>query len=70
MFPNPVSNVLTIEGKELRRISVYSVLGVKLYECETSNERVQIDLSAYSKGMYLVNVLSDEGVSTVKVMKR
>lgn len=70
VFPNPVSNVLTIEGKELCRISVYSVLGIKLYECEASNGKVQIDLSAYSKGLYLVNVLSDEGISTVKVMKR
>ena len=70
VFPNPVNSVLTIEGKEMSHISVYTVMGVKLMERETSNGMVQVDLSDYPGGLYLVHILSEEGISTAKVMKR
>lgn len=68
VYPNPVKDILTIEGKNMRHISVYSMQGVKLFEKEGSG-KTQVDLSAYPQGLYLVSILTDEGVSTMKVMK-
>jgi Secretion system C-terminal sorting domain len=68
LFPNPVSSTLQIhtsEGIVLQKAVVYSILGEELIF--TSEETV--DFSKLSTGIYFVEVLTDRGSVTKKIVK-
>lgn len=69
-FPNPVKDLLTLQGKAMRHVNVYSVLGVRLYDCDIHGSQVEMDMSSFPEGLYIVNIFTDEGMKTMKVMKR
>jgi hypothetical protein len=71
VFPNPVSDILTIElfGEKDRtfRIELVAISGIKVM----SEKRVfsgqfwdvmQVEVDKYSKGLYFVRIISDDGV--------
>ncbi len=70
LYPNPVKDIMTLQGKALRHVSVYSVLGVRLYDRDVLGSQAEVDMSSYPEGLYIVNILTDKGQQTLKVMKR
>ena len=69
IYPNPVSNILTINYSnniQLKNISIYTILGQKLFET-TEN---LIDFSSYSDGMYFVEISTDRGTISKKIVKK
>ena len=70
VFPNPVRNQLTLQGESLRHVTIYSITGMKLQELDTQGDRVSINMEQLPSGLYLLNIQSDEGYRTVKVMKQ
>jgi len=69
VYPNPVSDVLTIETSfTLSKISVYDIEGRKVLEVLQVNTN-QIDLSALRTGIYFVKVFSESNTETLKVIK-
>jgi Secretion system C-terminal sorting domain len=68
IYPNPVSKILHIhssEGIELEKVNVYSLSGE--YLISTSEENV--DLTTLSAGIYFVQVVTDQGNITKKIIK-
>lgn len=70
-YPNPVKDVLHLDNVSISKAAVYSVLGQQL-EVKSFDSTVTsntIDMSGYSKGIYLI-VLENEGQQqTIKVIK-
>lgn len=68
LFPNPVINNLTITGKEeLDSIQVFNILGKLLFENnKVFSEHYTIDFSAYSEGVYFINIGDVSGNLIVK----
>ena len=68
IYPNPASTIVTIAGSpDSGTIEVISLQGHKLFE--TSHKVTfphQIDISAYSQGIFLVKVVTEEGNTYVK----
>jgi uncharacterized repeat protein (TIGR01451 family) len=70
-YPNPVSDLVTISVKNsgtIAAIAVYDILG-KLILLEKSTRAVSIqtlDLSSVSKGIYLLEVTSDNNLKVIK----
>lgn len=65
IFPNPVTDVVTITNSEnigIEELTVYDINGktVKLQEGNTENE-VQLDISDISSGTYLLHIQTKEG---------
>lgn len=59
VFPNPATNELTIEGKNLKAtdVRVVDVLGTSLAVVKKQQVgSVQVDISSLQSGMYLINV--------------
>lgn len=60
--PNPVKNKLTIYGggKPINKIKVTSISGVLLYDINVYDVYANINVSTYSKGIYLVHLIGDD----------
>lgn len=70
---NPSSNRLTIKGltSTINKINVYSLLGQPVLVRELKGERtLNLDISALSNGVYVVNFVTENGSFTKKIVKQ
>ena len=71
IFPNPVEGIVsiqtTIEG--VYRIEIISLKGQLLHSSKFFDPSVQLDLSSYPAGTYLINIRSKDVVFTGKICK-
>lgn len=68
IYPNPATDVLNINvpsSIELAGVTVYDVLGKKV-NTEVSND--QVNVSGLSRGVYVVNVITNAGTLTEKLI--
>jgi N-acetylneuraminic acid mutarotase len=78
IYPNPADNILNIEisntGKQGLEIEILTVAGQVIYQKEYKNANAdfveQLDLSGYTKGIYLVKVKLANTVYVGKVVVR
>jgi uncharacterized protein (TIGR02145 family) len=66
MYPNPVKNMLTIDGLVVKDVVIYSVLGKAVLKMSNQNT---IDVSSLSKGVYFIKVSDGINASTKKFIK-
>ncbi len=61
VFPNPVSNVLTIQNNLQKnyKVEIFDISGKNIYNSQISNFNYQINISNYPNGTYFVNVISN-----------
>ena len=65
-YPNPTQSYIIVDLKEVNSISLTSVTG-QLIELENSN---YINLSGVSKGIYLIEIQTEQGVLREKLILR
>lgn len=75
VFPNPVSNQLTISFENLDQpfILIYDAMGKKMKRVSTANilsqnNKVTIDLSNFANGIYYVELYDGKNISTKKIV--
>lgn len=69
LYPNPTSNILTIDTKlPIINIEIYSVLGKKVKEVNSNFDN--ISLNDLSNGIYLLRIKSENGYAVKKIMKQ
>ena len=71
VFPNPTNGIFIIEGNNIQRIEIKNVNGINggdIKDVTTNKKQLEIDLSQYPKGIYLIKVLTDKGVAAKKVV--
>jgi hypothetical protein len=70
IYPNPVTNALTIESSELLNgFKLFNVYGALIYESKEKSETIHADLRVLSSGIYFVTVYNDKGFTTRKIIK-
>lgn len=70
-YPNPVQNILTIYHKEtISNVSIYNILGQKVFDKDYSDIKVQMDLSLLQSGSYFVKALVNNQVITSTILKK
>ena len=69
VFPNPVRQLLTIQGQGLQRITLHTLTGVLVEDRPAEGDHLTLSMESLPKGMYLVGIRSDEGYRVVKVVK-
>lgn len=68
VYPNPVKDVLTIEGENLEQVNVFNTMGQLLKTVKCIGNVVNVNVSDLQNGMYIVNVIDNNGeVSSKKV---
>ena len=68
VYPNPTNGTLKIEAENMEGISIYNVLGEKLYEASSSGNALEYDFSSHEVGIYLVRIQTEEGMVTKRVV--
>ena len=64
VYPNPVKDVLTVAGEDMKQVTVYNALGQLVKSVNCNDNTVQINVNDLQNGMYFVNVISNNGVMT------
>lgn len=74
VYPNPSNGLLTIEADQNQPIStilVSDISGKVMQQLQGAGSTLQVDISNYASGIYLIKVLHEDGqISQVKVMKQ
>lgn len=71
VYPNPVVNELNITAKEtIKEVKIFSANGQLVQAAKASGNSSVINMSALKSGIYIVQVVTQKGVQTVKVVKK
>jgi hypothetical protein len=69
LYPNPVKDRLYIESDaSIHHWSLVAANGVMLEDRKWEGDALELDLSGYSKGVYVLRMVTDEGVITKKIV--
>jgi agmatine/peptidylarginine deiminase len=64
LYPNPTTGQFTVEGANVSKVEVYNLVGQKVHEAE--GKTVNINASEWNKGIYLVNIIEENGAVVAK----
>lgn len=71
VYPNPVSNLLTITSEEtISEVVIYNMLGQIMMTKTVNDNQGTIDVAALKTGSYFVKMQSASGSQTVKIIKQ
>ena len=70
MYPNPTSTTIQVSlqnvNDTLEKISIYDVMGKLIQTVNTDVNSQTIDVSAFTKGVYMVEITTENGLKTTK----
>ena len=64
LYPNPTAGQFTVEGANVAKVEVYNLVGQKVHEAE--GQTISIDAANWNKGIYLVNIIEQQGAVVTK----
>lgn len=67
VYPNPANNVLNIQGEGIQQVDLMDINGRTVM---SSNEAGSMNISNLACGIYIVRVVTNQGVSTQKIIKK
>lgn len=72
IYPNPVVDDMTVSSQsDIKMVAVYDIYGKAIYQQPGNHEKtVRVSLSGLTTGIYLVNVMTENGTKTQKVVKK
>ena len=75
IYPNPTDNNVTInlgrEFKEITALNLFDVQGKLIQHIENiSQEMINLDMSSFEKGIYILNVVSTKDAKNYKIVKQ
>ena len=69
VFPNPASDNITIQSnKVIQSFALFNMSGKEVFTKNPQNSEFTCDLSALNSGVYMGRVLTENGVSQIKVV--
>ena len=68
VYPNPAKDVVCIEAQSnIQQVTLMGINGVLLEDRKANAKKVELNLEGYSKGIYVVRIVTEEGVATQKI---
>ena len=68
VYPNPTNGTLRVEAENMEGLSIYNMLGEKLFEALASGNCFEYDLSPHERGVYIVRIQTEKGMVTKRVV--
>ncbi len=70
LYPNPVKDILNLSlDKEITTVSINNLLGQEVFTRTVNNNEISIDITGLAAGTYMVKVISNNEVRTIKIIK-
>lgn len=71
IYPNPTQDFWNIESdnQKVNAVQVFDAFGKLVVSLNPNSEEVRIDASALARGLYFVNIETEEGSDSVKLVK-
>jgi M6 family metalloprotease-like protein len=69
IYPNPTKDYVKIKCKGITNVKVYSITGAILFETNTHNNEIKLDMSKFPKGIYLIHVATETETKTYKLVR-
>ncbi len=71
IYPNPVKDVVTINSaSKIENIKIFDFAGKLVYNIDVNASKKEINLSKLQTGTYTVNIKSELGIETTKIIKK
>ena len=70
VYPNPSNGIFNIFGNNIRKIEIINTYGQVIYSKEVKEESIQVNLSNYAVGAYLLRVVSNNSITTKQLIKQ
>jgi hypothetical protein len=71
IYPNPSSTNFTIKANEhIEQIRIYDMLGKEWKNLRPTSSNPTVDISTLPEGIYLVNVSTEKGTFTERLIKQ
>lgn len=67
VYPNPADDKLTVKAQDIQNVSVINMMGQKVYETSVNSDNVNIDMTDFPAGIYMIQVTTDEYEVTKRV---
>ena len=67
IYPNPSKGIFTIKHDNIESITLYNVVGAKIFEANIDDREYVI--SDLESGIYFVNIKTNEGSVVKKIVK-
>jgi hypothetical protein len=61
VYPNPAKESLIVEGENMKRIAVFSLLGVQMASQEVNDSHTSLNIDGLTKGTYILKVEYADG---------
>jgi photosystem II stability/assembly factor-like uncharacterized protein len=73
VYPNPATSILTIDlGNEdgKKEVAIFDLLGRSIFSQHTEGKKTEIDVSEYTRGLYIIKVQTTLGKSILRFEKQ
>ncbi|MBQ6101397.1 MAG: leucine-rich repeat domain-containing protein [Bacteroidales bacterium] len=67
VYPNPTNGLVKIEAENMKNISIFNMLGERVFESSAYGDTFEYDFSHQGAGMYFIKVETTKGIETMKV---
>ncbi|MFH2144391.1 MAG: T9SS type A sorting domain-containing protein [Bacteroidota bacterium] len=68
IYPNPANGNFTIEAKGIKKVEIFDLQGKTIFLSNKECSILNIDISKYSKGIFLVKIQTDNGLINTKIV--
>jgi hypothetical protein len=69
IYPNPATNYITLEYMEKASIEILNIEGQVIKREKINDNKINIDISNFANGVYIIRALTDKGITTKKFIK-
>jgi hypothetical protein len=69
IYPNPTSGRVYVEGKSLKQVCVFNLMGQEMKQQAAQSTHTTLDLSDLSEGIYFIKAVSENDSFTMKIVK-
>lgn len=67
IYPNPANEKVTIDAQNINKVSISNMMGQKIYEISSSDDKVVVDVNDFPAGIYMIQVVTDEYEVTKRI---
>ncbi len=70
VYPNPTTGIVYLDFDNISEVTVYDITGRRILNKTNAKGIEKIDLSSYSKGQYMIRILTNQKTFVKKIIKQ